>query len=142
MTYDRGVPRWRGSRRPYSSFPLCYTPALNHSRPRGQRTYEHRGRVRVKVGKWLRVGMHVKRWLGLLLVGTTLLSLGLAMGLATVYRNYDFPDQTTTVVRTATLQFIPHPFRETLVGLLGLTVAVVALYYLGNSILSPFLTAR
>jgi uncharacterized cofD-like protein len=78
----------------------------------------------------------------LLLFGTTLLSLGLAMGLATIYRNYDFPDQTTTVVRTATLQFIPHPFREILVGLLGLTVAVVALYYLGNSILSPFLTAR
>ena len=96
----------------------------------------------MKVGKWLRVGMHVKRWLVLLLLGATFLSLGLAMGLATIYRTYDFPDATTGVVRAATLQFLPHPYREVFVGTLGLVLIGVALYHLGNSILSPFLTER
>lgn len=96
----------------------------------------------MKAGKWLRVGMHVKRWLALLLLGATLLSLGLAMALATVYRNFDFPDETTTVVRAATLQFIPHPQREIAVAGLGLALVAAALYFLGNSILSPFLTER
>ncbi len=37
----------------------------------------------MKFSKWLRIGMHVKRWLVLLVLGVTLLSLGLAMALAT-----------------------------------------------------------
>lgn len=96
----------------------------------------------MKAGKWLRVGMHVKRWLALLLIGVTLVSLALAMGLATVYRNYDFPSATTVIVRASTLQFIPHPYREALVGLVGFLLTLVAISSLGNSILSPFLTAR
>lgn len=96
----------------------------------------------MKVGKWLRVGMHIKRWLVLLLLGATLLSLGLAMGLAFVYRTYDFPDATTDIVRAVTLQFFPHPYREALVGTIGLGLVGVSLYYLGNSVLSPFLTER
>ncbi len=96
----------------------------------------------MKLGKWLRVGMHVKRWLVLLLLGITLLSLALAMGLATLYRNYDFPDPATTAVRGGTLQFIPHPYRELLIGLIGLALTGSALYKLGHSLLSPFLVVR
>ena len=86
--------------------------------------------------------MHVKRWLVLLLIGITLLSLALAMGLATLYRNYDFPDPATTAVRAGTLQFIPHPYREGLLGIAGLGLTVFALYGLGTSLLSPFLAVR
>jgi len=96
----------------------------------------------MKFGRWLRVGMHVKRWLALLLAGITLVSLALAMGLATLYRTYDFPDPATSLVQSGTLQFIPHPYRETLVGLLGLVVTALALYKLGASLLSPFLRVR
>ncbi len=96
----------------------------------------------MKLSKWLRVGMHVKRWLLLLLTGITLLSLALAMALAWLYRNYDFPDRTTGAVQAATLQFIPHPYRELLLGTVGLALTVLALYKLGASLLSPFLQAR
>jgi uncharacterized cofD-like protein len=96
----------------------------------------------MKLSKWLRVGMHVKRWLVLLLLGITLASLGLAMGLATAYRNLDFPDPATAAVRTGTLQFIAHPYRELLLGLTGLGLTTFALYQLGNSLLSPFLALR
>ncbi len=96
----------------------------------------------MKFSKWLRIGMHVKRWLVLLVLGVTLLSLGLAMALATAYRNVDFPDPTTTAVQAGTLQFIPHPYREILVGLLGAGLTAFALYRLSTSLLSPFLTPR
>lgn len=96
----------------------------------------------MKLSKWLRVGMHVKRWLVLLLLGITLLSLSLAMALATAYRTIDFPDPTTAAVRSATLQFIPHPYREILLGLIGAGATLFALYRLSTSLLSPFLTSR
>ncbi|HET8632230.1 MAG TPA: gluconeogenesis factor YvcK family protein [Thermomicrobiales bacterium] len=96
----------------------------------------------MRLGKWLRVGLHVKRWLLLLMLGITALSLALAMGLATVYRNYDFPAATTAAVRAGTLQFIPHPYREVLLGVIGLAVTAAALCGLGASLLSPFLRAR
>ncbi|MGN6813590.1 MAG: gluconeogenesis factor YvcK family protein, partial [Thermomicrobiales bacterium] len=64
----------------------------------------------MKLGKWLRVGMHVKRWLLLLLLGITMLSLALAMGLATLYRHVEVPGPATSAVQGATLQFIPHPY--------------------------------
>ncbi|MGN6759475.1 MAG: gluconeogenesis factor YvcK family protein [Thermomicrobiales bacterium] len=96
----------------------------------------------MKLGKWLRVGMHVKRWLLLLLLGITMLSLALAMGLATFYRHVEVPGPATSAVQGATLQFIPHPYREILVGVPGLALTIFALYYLGTSILSPFLLGR
>lgn len=96
----------------------------------------------MKLGKWLRIGIHVKRWLLLLLVGVTLVSLALAMGLATLYRGYDFPDTATGAVQSVTLQFIPHPYRELLLGVTGLLLTGFALYKLGASLLSPFLQVR
>ena len=59
--------------------------------------------------KWLRPGLRVKRYLILLVLGTTLTSLAIAMALATAYRNFDFPTYSTDVVHTVTLQFIPPP---------------------------------
>ena len=126
---------------PRTAIPVLYS-ATRGKNAAGAAYVLASGALRVKVGKWLRVGMHIKRWLALLLLGTIFLSLGLAMGLATVYRNFSFPDRTTTIVQAGTLQFIPHPYRELLVGLTGLALAAIGIYFLGNSILSPFLTAR
>lgn len=95
----------------------------------------------MKLNRWLRVGLHVKRWLALLVLGVTLLSLALAMALAWFYRNYDFPSATEPVVRYSTLQFITHPARELLLGVIGLVLTIVGLYRLGHSLLSPFLQA-
>jgi len=66
----------------------------------------------MKLSTWLRPGMLIKRWVLLLMLGLVMTSLGLAMGLAWVYRNYDFPHRVSGLVQAVTLQFIPHPYPE------------------------------
>ena len=53
--------------------------------------------------------MLIKRWAALFMLGMVLMSLALAMALATIYRYYAFPEPTTGLVQRLTLQFIPHP---------------------------------
>ncbi len=77
--------------------------------------------------KWLYPGMHVKRWIVLLMVGFMAFALACAMFLAWIYRTIAVPEPFTDPVQAVTLQFIPHPFREALVGTLGLTLTVMAI---------------
>ncbi|MEX2315377.1 MAG: gluconeogenesis factor YvcK family protein [Thermomicrobiales bacterium] len=86
--------------------------------------------------------MLVKRWILLLLGGLISTSLAMAMGLAYVYRNYEFPSATAGIVQSLTLQFIPHPWREILVLIVGLGVTVFGFLQLSRSLLSPFLDQR
>ncbi len=92
--------------------------------------------------KWLRFGMRVKRYLFALALGITLTSLAIAMALATLYRNVDFPGYSTDIVRAITLQFIPHPWREVVVAALGFGVIGGSVYYLSHSLLIPLLAGR
>lgn len=71
--------------------------------------------TRSNLSKWLYFGLHVKRWLFVLLVGVVIMGLGFAYLLREVYVSYTFPEW----VGTATLQFIPRWVR----GLLFITVA-------------------
>jgi uncharacterized cofD-like protein len=96
---------------------------------------------RTTVIKWLYPGMNVKRWLLLLGVGVILFSLAIAMGLAWAYRTIAFPAEVTTLVQTATLQFIPHPYREIVIGVPGLLVVGFAIYQLSRSILTAIMPA-
>ena len=77
--------------------------------------------------KWLYPGMHVKRWIVLLMVGFMAFALACAMFLAWIYRTIAVPEPFTDPVQAVTLQFIPHPFREILVGTFGLTLTVMAI---------------
>ncbi|MCC6628129.1 MAG: YvcK family protein [Chloroflexi bacterium] len=61
------------------------------------------------------------------------------MGLAWIYRNIDFPTGVTDLVQTLTLQFIPHPYREIVIGLPGLLLVVYAAYRLSRSLLAALL---
>ena len=54
--------------------------------------------------KWFYFGMHIKRWLLLLLVGVAIMGLGFGYFLREVYVSYTFPDW----VYYATLQFVPR----------------------------------
>ena len=92
--------------------------------------------------KWLLPGMHIKRWLLALLAGVILFSLAVAMLIAYVYRNVDFPGWLTDILRGLTLQFIPHFWREIVVGLLGLVGVAFALRQLGRAILNPLMDNR
>ena len=83
---------------------------------------------------WLTPGIHIKRWLLLLLVGFTMISLGLAYLLKALYLAGPYP----RFVYWLTLQFLPHAVRAVLFGSLGIGLTVWAFVRLGESLLEPF----
>jgi uncharacterized cofD-like protein len=89
--------------------------------------------------RWLQPGMSVKRWFVLVGAGVIITSLALAMGLAWVYRTISVPDSITNVVRNATLQFIPHPWREFVLLAVGVPLVLFGLYRLGSSVVKPLM---
>ena len=86
--------------------------------------------------RWLTLGIGVKRYILMIFVGTVVLALALAMFLAFVYRTIDVPGTAGTVVYYLTLQFVDHPFREIVVGVIGSAVVVIGAVMLGRSVLS------
>lgn len=86
--------------------------------------------------------MMIKRWIIMLSAGIVVTSLSIAMGLAWIYRNYEFSASTTRVVQLITLQFISHPYREMVVLIPGAAFILVGLYQLSRSLLSPFMDQR
>lgn len=82
--------------------------------------------------KWLYPGMHIKRWLVLLMVGIVIISLGFAYLLRQVYEAYAFPN----FVWYLTLQFIPRYVRGALFIGAGVASIIVALWRLNHSLLS------
>lgn len=85
--------------------------------------------------KLLYPGMHIKRWLLMIMLGITLISLGLGYLMAQVYRTQPFPEWVATV----TLQFIDRPIRGFMFILGGALVSGFAILQLNRSILAPFL---
>ena len=80
--------------------------------------------------KWLYFGLHIKRWLFLLLVAVAIMGLGFAYLLREVYVVYTFPGW----VEYATLQFIPRWARGLLfIGVAG-SITVIAAWKLNQSI--------
>lgn len=84
--------------------------------------------------RWLIPGMGVKRWLGLLLLGTTLVGLGLAYLLIEFYRDEAMP----WLPGVLTLQFLPRPMRGLLIGGLGLALMLIAIAQINRNVLAPF----
>src|SRR5438105_6874367 len=79
--------------------------------------------------------MHIKRWLVLILVGVTLISLGVGYLMAQVYRTQPFPEW----VGFITLQFIDRPVRGGMFIGAGVVLAALAILQLNRSLLAPFL---
>ncbi len=88
--------------------------------------------------KWFYFGMHIKRWLLLLLFGVVLMGLGLAYFLREVYDFYTFPSQAYYV----TLQFFPRYVRGALFVGLSAGLILFAFWQLNRSLLSPFVRER
>lgn len=85
---------------------------------------------------WLRPGMHVKRWLLLLMAGIVLISLGLAYLLRQLYTDLTFP----AAFYYLTLQFLSRPVRAILLGTLGVSIVLLALVQLNRALLNPFVS--
>ncbi len=84
--------------------------------------------------KWLYLGLGIKRWLVLLMLGVTALGLGLTYFLVTLYRESTLPD----VFYYLTLQFLERPARGLLFGLLGLALVAISVVKLSQSLLFAF----
>jgi uncharacterized cofD-like protein len=87
--------------------------------------------------KWLRPGLHVKRWLILFVTGTVFTALGLSYIAIHVYRQEPFPD----VVYYVTLQFIDQLWRGVLFIAFGTLLGIFSFWQLSRSLLSPFITS-
>lgn len=82
--------------------------------------------------KWLYFGLGVKRWLVLLFLGITLLSLGAAYVLVAIYRDQSFPE----AFYYLTLQFLPRPARALLFAAAGLGLIIFSVWSLNRSVVS------
>jgi uncharacterized cofD-like protein len=96
-------------------------------------------RMNPRVVRWFTPGLHVKRWLILLMVGMVLVSLGIGYALANVYRS---GLRLPPVFYYLTLQFLGRYVRFALFAALGLGIILFALYKLTQSVLGPFLPGR
>lgn len=85
--------------------------------------------------RWLYPGMGVKRWLLLLMLGITCISLGLAYLLVNIYRQQPLP----AIFYYLTLQFLHRLVRAALFGVVGLAAVIIAVVQLSRSLLAPFL---
>lgn len=88
---------------------------------------------------WLRPGMSIKRWVALILAGSVLTGLALAMALTYGYRYYTFPPVLSEIVHAVTLQFLPREARFALVLVFGLAAIAFGVRQLGRSLLGPLL---
>ena len=94
--------------------------------------------MKTRLVRWFTPGLHVKRWLVLLMVGMVLISLGVGYLLRNFYQYGKFP----SFVGPLTLQFLDRPFRALLFGSVGVGLIVLSLYKLTQSVLGPFMPGR
>jgi uncharacterized cofD-like protein len=88
--------------------------------------------------QWFVPGLGVKRWLGLVLIGTTLIGVGLAVLILDVYRNA--PETWWLPVLSAiSLRSLDRPFRALIFGGLGLGFIFTGLWGLNRALLAPYL---
>jgi uncharacterized cofD-like protein len=85
---------------------------------------------RADITKWLYFGLHIKRWLALLVVSVAVMGLGLAYLLREVYVSYAFPEW----AYWATLQFIPRWARGALFIFAASSLTVFAGWRLNRSL--------
>src|SRR5260221_7335364 len=84
--------------------------------------------------KWMTPGLGIKRWLILLMVGITIISVATAQLIIDFYRDQPLPD----LIYVITLRFLPAQIRIIIGALLGGGVIVYALLQLNRSMLAPF----
>ena len=67
----------------------------------------------INLGAWLRPGIGIKRWLGVVFIGELVLALALALVLRQVYRDVEVEGPLQAFLYVVTLQFLPYVARGT-----------------------------
>ncbi len=89
--------------------------------------------------RWLAPGLGVKRWLFLLLLGVTLLGVGLAYYLLDFYRSNIISEDVLQVLDVATLRFFPRIVRVVIFGGVGISLILLGIWGLNRALLNPFM---
>ena len=92
--------------------------------------------MNVRLPRWLYPGMHLKRWLLLMVLGVTLLGLGAAVLLVVGYRRLP-PDSFVFALTGAGLD---RAIRGALFAVVGLALIGLGIWGLMRSMISPFVT--
>ena len=88
--------------------------------------------------RWLIPGLGVKRWLLAVLLGITLLGVGLAILILDFYRNA--PDTWwLPLISAASLRFLPRIIRAIIFGGIGIALIVGGLWGFNRSLMAPFM---
>jgi uncharacterized cofD-like protein len=88
--------------------------------------------------RWLVPGLGVKRWLLLVLLGITLIGVGLAILVLDIYRTA--PDTWwLPIISTASLRFLPRLLRAVIFGSLGFAMIIAGIWGINRSLMAPFL---
>ncbi|HVN53621.1 MAG TPA: gluconeogenesis factor YvcK family protein [Anaerolineaceae bacterium] len=91
-----------------------------------------------KNARWLTPGIGVKRWVLVLLLGVTLLGVGLALFVLDIYRTV--PDTWwLPYLSTASLRFLDRPMRILIFGGIGLVITLLGIWGLSRALLKPFM---
>ncbi len=99
--------------------------------------HKFEGNIRQSL-RWLTPGLGVKRWLLLILLGITLLGVGLAILILDVYRTA--PETWwLPIISAASLRFLPRLLRAIIFGGLGVSLIIVGIWGINRSLLAPFL---
>jgi len=85
--------------------------------------------------RWFQPGLGVKRWLLLMVLGTALIGLGLAVFLLDVYRSY--PE--SSWLQFLSLSVLPRWLRAVIFGGSGILVLLFSAMRLNRSLLAPYL---
>jgi len=85
--------------------------------------------------KWLYPGMHIKRWLLVVLMGVAIMGLGFGYFLREIYQSYTFPEWAYYI----TLQFWPRYVRGAIFVALSAGLIIVGILQLNRSLLSAFM---
>jgi uncharacterized cofD-like protein len=87
--------------------------------------------------QWFRPGLGYKRWLILVLLGITLLGVGLALTVLDVYRNA--PDTWwLPIISALSLRFLDRPIRILIFGGIGVVLILLGIWGSNRSLLRPF----
>jgi uncharacterized cofD-like protein len=91
-----------------------------------------------EITRWLIPGLGVKRWLLLILFGTTLIGVGLGVLILDVYRTA--PESWwLPILSAASLRFLARPLRALIFGGLGIAFIVIGVLEFNRSLMKPFL---
>lgn len=88
--------------------------------------------------RWLQPGLGVKRWIFTILLGTTVIALGLAVFVIDLYRKT--PDSWwLPLISWASLRFLPRLARTIVFEVIGVVIIIWGIIGLNRSLLGPFL---